>query len=158
MTGLGVKPIEMASPNYDDRKGAAVDMLILHYTGMLSGRAALARLCDPAAKVSAHYAIDEDGTIYALVPEARRAWHAGISYWAGAVDINARSIGIELINPGHDNGYRCATQFRPPAYLPIAMWRRRARKIPANSFPGQGWPWPASDFGRMQNFAISRLR
>jgi N-acetylmuramoyl-L-alanine amidase len=106
MTGLGVRPIEMGSPNQDDRQGVAVDMLILHYTGMISGRAALERLCDPAARVSAHYTIDEDGTSYAHVPEARRAWHAGVSYWAGAIDINARSIGIELINPGHDNGYR----------------------------------------------------
>jgi N-acetylmuramoyl-L-alanine amidase len=96
----------MGSPNQDDRQGVAVDMLILHYTGMISGRAALERLCDPAARVSAHYTIDEDGTSYAHVPEARRAWHAGVSYWAGAIDINARSIGIELINPGHDNGYR----------------------------------------------------
>jgi N-acetylmuramoyl-L-alanine amidase len=81
-------------------------MLVLHYTGMTSGEAALARLCDPAAKVSAHYTIDEDGTVYAMVPEAQRAWHAGLSFWAGARDINARSIGIELINPGHEFGYR----------------------------------------------------
>jgi N-acetylmuramoyl-L-alanine amidase len=154
MTGLGVKPIEMASPNYDDRKGVAVDMLILHYTGMLSGRAALARLCDPAAKVSAHYAIDEDGTIYALVPEARRAWHAGISYWAGAVDINARSIGIELINPGHDNGYRCFPEAQIGAAMalchglllrhPISSSRVLAHSDVAPSRkkdPGELFPW-----------------
>lgn len=81
-------------------------MLILHYTGMTSGEAALARLCDPAAKVSAHYAIDEDGTVTAMVPEAQRAWHAGVSFWAGVRDINTRSIGIELVNPGHEFGYR----------------------------------------------------
>jgi len=98
--------VERLSPNQDARDGSDVDMLVLHYTGMISGEAALARLCDPAAKVSAHYTIDEDGTVYAMVPEARRAWHAGLSFWAGARDINARSIGIELVNPGHEFGYR----------------------------------------------------
>jgi len=101
-----MKIIERPSPNQDTRGGVGVDMLVLHYTGMTSGEAALARLCDPAAKVSAHYTIDEDGTVYAMVPEAQRAWHAGLSFWAGARDINARSIGIELINPGHEFGYR----------------------------------------------------
>ncbi len=94
------------SPNHDARDGAAIDMLVLHYTGMASAEAALDRLCDPAAKVSAHYTIDEDGTIYDLVPEDRRAWHAGVSHWAGAANINSRSIGIELVNPGHEFGYR----------------------------------------------------
>ncbi len=98
--------IECPSPNHDDRKGRAVDILLLHYTGMESGAAALARLCDKAAKVSAHYLIEEDGRIFRLVPEERRAWHAGISCWAGARDINARAIGIELVNPGHEFGYR----------------------------------------------------
>lgn len=101
-----MKIIERPSPNQDARGGVGVDMLVLHYTGMISGEAALARLCDPAAKVSAHYTIDEDGTVYAMVPEAQRAWHAGQSFWAGARDINARSIGIELVNPGHEFGYR----------------------------------------------------
>ena len=95
----------MASPNHDER-GAPIDMLLLHYTGMKSASEALARLCDPAAKVSAHYTIDEDGTVYVHVPEARRAWHAGVANWAGETDINARSIGIELVNPGHEFGYR----------------------------------------------------
>jgi len=96
----------MPSPNHDARGDAAIDMLVLHYTGMKSAKEALKRLCDPAAKVSAHYTIDEDGTVYVHVPEARRAWHAGAAHWAGASDINARSIGIELVNPGHEFGYR----------------------------------------------------
>src|SRR6478752_3027915 len=96
----------MPSPNHDARGDAAIDMLVLHYTGMKSAKEALDRLCDPAAKVSAHYTIDEDGTVYSHVPEARRAWHAGVGHWAGASDINARSIGIELVNPGHEFGYR----------------------------------------------------
>jgi N-acetylmuramoyl-L-alanine amidase len=98
--------IQLPSPNHDDRRGRAVDMLVLHYTGMQSAAAALDRLCDPAAKVSAHYTIDEAGRVYAHVPEERRAWHAGRSFWAGEGDINACSIGIELVNPGHEFGYR----------------------------------------------------
>ena len=93
------------SPNHDARPGA-VDMLILHYTGMESAQAALDRLCSPEAKVSAHYLVDEDGAVWRLVAEERRAWHAGVSSWRGRRDINGASIGIELVNPGHDNGYR----------------------------------------------------
>jgi N-acetylmuramoyl-L-alanine amidase len=95
------------SPNHDARPaGQAVDILLLHYTGMRSGGEALDRLADPAAKVSAHYLIEEDGAVWRLVPEDRRAWHAGVGSWQGARDINARSIGIELVNPGHEFGYR----------------------------------------------------
>lgn len=101
-----MKRVEMPSPNHDGRDGADVDMLVLHYTGMASAEAALSRLTDAAAKVSAHYTIGEDGTVYAMVPEDRRAWHAGVSHWAGAVNINSRSIGVELVNPGHEFGYR----------------------------------------------------
>ena len=97
--------IDAPSPNFDARK-APPDMVVLHYTGMHGGEAALARLRDPEAKVSAHYLVEEDGRVFALVPEERRAWHAGVSYWKGERDINAVSIGIELVNPGHDWGYR----------------------------------------------------
>jgi len=100
-----MKLVERPSPNHEPRPGA-VDMLILHYTGMPTAAEALARLTDAATKVSAHYLIDEDGTIFRLVPEERRAWHAGISCWGGRRDINAASIGIELVNPGHEFGYR----------------------------------------------------
>lgn len=98
---------ETPSPNQDERKGScAPDMLILHYTGMTDAASALARLTDRASKVSAHYLIDEDGCCHRLVPEDRRAWHAGLSCWEGTTDINSRSIGIELVNPGHEFGYR----------------------------------------------------
>ncbi len=98
---------ERASPNFDQRPGGrAIDMLILHYTGMRSAEAALDRLCDPAARVSAHYLIEEDGRVWRLVPEEACAWHAGVSYWAGERNVNACSIGIELVNPGHEFGYR----------------------------------------------------
>jgi len=102
------RPIrDRPSPNHDARPaGRAIDMLLLHYTGMPSAAAALDRLTDDAAKVSAHYLIDEDGTVRRLVPEARRAWHAGAACWAGERDINGLSIGIELVNPGHEFGYR----------------------------------------------------
>jgi len=94
------------SPNFDERKdGAPPDMILLHYTGMQSGQAALDRLTSPASKVSAHYVVFEDGRIVQCVPERLRAWHAGESYWAGETDINSRAIGIEIVNPGHEFGY-----------------------------------------------------
>jgi N-acetylmuramoyl-L-alanine amidase len=94
------------SPNHDERKdGRSPDMILLHYTGMESGEAALERLCAPESKVSAHYVVFEDGRIVQCVPEMRRAWHAGVSSWAGEADINSCSIGIEIVNPGHDFGY-----------------------------------------------------
>jgi len=95
------------SPNHDARpEGAAIDHLILHYTGMRTGAEAVARLCDPASGVSAHYLVEEDGRVFCLVDEARRAWHAGVSHWRGASGLNGRSIGIEIVNPGHEWGYR----------------------------------------------------
>lgn len=99
--------VSRLSPNHNARPaGGAVDTLVLHYTGMRSCAAALDRLCDPVAKVSAHYLIDENGAVHALVPEDRRAWHAGAAFWRGARDVNGHSIGIELVNPGHEFGYR----------------------------------------------------
>ena len=95
------------SPNYDHRpKQFVVDMLVLHYTGMQDCRSALERLCDSQSKVSAHYLIDEDGICYQLVSELNRAWHAGRSSWKNETDINSLSIGIELVNPGHELGYK----------------------------------------------------
>ena len=99
--------IERPSPNFDARPaGRPIDMVVIHYTGMRSAKAAVARLCDPEAGVSAHYVIDEDGSVIRLVGEAKRAWHAGQAWWRGEADINARSIGVELVNPGHEFGYR----------------------------------------------------
>ena len=98
-------PIERASPNFDVR-AAAITMVVLHYTGMPSAAEALDRLTDPAAKVSAHWVVAEDGQVVKLVDEANRAWHAGKSWWRGITDINSASIGIEIVNPGHEFGYR----------------------------------------------------
>jgi N-acetylmuramoyl-L-alanine amidase len=149
-----VKLLQRPSPNQDDRGGGPVDMLVLHYTGMTSGEAAMARLCDPAAKVSAHYTIDEDGTVYAMVPESRRAWHAGLSCWAGARDINSRSIGIEMVNPGHEFGYHPFPAAQIDALIelgqavlarhPIAPWRVLGHSdvAPARKDdPGELFPW-----------------
>ena len=95
------------SPNHDERKdGRPPDMILLHYTGMTTGEAALQQLCSPESKVSAHYLVFENGRIVQCVPEQRRAWHAGVSSWAGETDINSCSIGIEIVNPGHEFGYR----------------------------------------------------
>jgi len=102
-----VTAIDRPSPNHGPRRaGAAVDILLLHYTDMARVADAIDRLCDPAAQVSAHYVVGEDGTVWRLVAESRRAWHAGVSWWAGEADINSRSIGIEVANTGHSHGYR----------------------------------------------------
>jgi len=100
-----MKVIEAPSPNFDSRT-AVPDTIVLHYTGMPTGEAALARLRDPEAKVSSHYVVEEDGRIFRLVPEERRAWHAGVSFWKGETDLNTRSVGVEIVNPGHEFGYR----------------------------------------------------
>lgn len=97
--------IPAPSPNFEPRK-APPDMIILHYTGMRTGAEALDRLRDPEAKVSCHYLVEEDGRIFSLVAEERRAWHAGVSFWKGERDINGVSVGIEIVNPGHEFGYR----------------------------------------------------
>ncbi|MGE0665910.1 MAG: N-acetylmuramoyl-L-alanine amidase [Sphingomonadales bacterium] len=95
------------SPNFSARPpGFDIDLLILHYTGMGSCKDAIDRLCDPEAKVSSHYLIDEDGTVHQLVTEDKTAWHAGQSCWEGKIGMNQRSVGIELVNPGHEHGYR----------------------------------------------------
>ncbi|NNE86808.1 MAG: N-acetylmuramoyl-L-alanine amidase [Silicimonas sp.] len=88
------------SPNFGDRKGSVVDLIVLHYTAMPDAEAALSRLCDPESEVSAHYLISKAGEIIRLVDEDKRAWHAGAGSWAGHEDVNGRSIGIELDNDG----------------------------------------------------------
>ncbi len=99
--------IRLNSPNFDARDPrVALCYIILHYTGMKNGAKARERLCNQAAKVSAHYLLEEDGSIYQLVDEDKRAWHAGESFWRGVTDMNSASIGIELVNPGHQFGYR----------------------------------------------------
>jgi N-acetylmuramoyl-L-alanine amidase len=129
-------------------------MIVLHYTGMRDGAAALDRLRDPGAKVSAHYLVEEDGRVFALVPEARRAWHAGQSFWAGERDINAASIGIEMVNPGHEFGYRDFPQAQVAAVMDLLADIRSRWTIPdarilghsdvaprRKTDPGERFPW-----------------
>ena len=110
--------VETPSPNFNERQ-LPVSMIVLHDTGMQSAAAALARLTDPAAEVSAHYLIDEDGTVHRLVAEDKRAWHAGQSHWRGITDVNSASIGIELVNPGHEFGYRDFAPAQIEALIPL---------------------------------------
>jgi len=129
-------------------------MVVLHYTGMASGPAALERLRDPAAKVSSHYLVEEDGRVFALVPEERRAWHAGVSFWAGERDINGLSIGVEIVNPGHEFGYRPFTEVQIAAVIALLDDMRGRWTIPDSRIlghsdvaptrkvdPGELFPW-----------------
>ncbi len=106
------------SPNHDER-ALSVSMIVLHYTGMPDAESAIARLTSPDAKVSAHYVVKEDGEILCLVDEQRRAWHAGKSYWRGITDINSASVGIEIVNPGHEFGYRPFPDEQIAAVIPL---------------------------------------
>ncbi|MES2337561.1 MAG: N-acetylmuramoyl-L-alanine amidase [Pseudomonadota bacterium] len=96
--------IDTPSPNFDERS-LPISAIVLHYTGMESAEAALERLRDPAAKVSSHYLVFEDGTVHRMVAEDKRAWHAGRSHWRGLNDLNSASVGIEIVNPGHEYKY-----------------------------------------------------
>jgi N-acetylmuramoyl-L-alanine amidase len=134
--------LERPSPNFDRRLGP-IDILVLHYTGMQSAEAAIERLTDPLSKVSCHWLIDEDGTVYRLVAEADRAWHAGKSFWAGERDINSRSIGIELVNPGHDWGYRPFPPAQMTALAELATGILERHAIPAARVLGHSDVAPA---------------
>ncbi|TNE58647.1 MAG: N-acetylmuramoyl-L-alanine amidase [Alphaproteobacteria bacterium] len=147
--------ISSPSPNFDARpEGQEVDILLMHYTGMRSGAAALERMCLPEAKVSAHYMVEEDGRVFQLVEEKDRAWHAGVSSWAGASDINARSIGIEIVNPGHEFGYRVFPDVQIAAVAELARGILSRHLVPAHRVlghsdvapirkedPGELFPW-----------------
>lgn len=147
------------SPNFDNRD-QSVDTLVLHYTGMETGEDALERLCDPGAKVSAHYMVWEDGRVAQLVGEDKRAWHAGVSFWKGETNLNARSIGVEIVNGGHDWPCEDGTL---PAYPDVQIaavialcqgilgrWKIPQTRIVGHSDiaptrkqdPGEHFPWP----------------
>ncbi len=111
-------PTDPISPNYDDR-ALSVSMIVLHYTGMPDAESAIARLTSPEAKVSAHYVVTEDGSVLQLVDEQHRAWHAGKSYWRGISDVNSASVGIEIVNPGHEFGYRPFPDEQIAALIPL---------------------------------------
>lgn len=167
--------IDKPSPNFDART-RPIDLVVLHYTGMQDAETALRRLTDPAPvagdypgpwqapdvlpdaplpRVSAHYVVGEGGEVYSLVAEEHRAWHAGASSWEGEGDVNARSVGIEIVNGGHDFGL---PDF-PPAQIEslilllqeiFARWPQLdARRVVAHSDiaperkadPGEKFPW-----------------
>jgi N-acetylmuramoyl-L-alanine amidase len=148
-----VELIEAPSPNFNART-APPDMVVLHYTGMPTGEGALERLRDPAAEVSAHYLVEEDGRVFRLVPEERRAWHAGRAFWAGETDINAASIGVEIVNPGHEFGYRAFPEAQVAAVIELLSEVRSRWDIPDGRIlghsdvaparkedPGELFPW-----------------
>jgi len=143
------------SPNFGAREGVvAPDMIVLHYTGMADAESAISRLCTPGTQVSAHYVVLEDGNIVQCVAESARAWHAGASFWAGETDINSCSIGIEIVNPGHDLGYPDFPLRQTAAVITLCkgiMLRRgvASHRVLAHSDvapgrkrdPGEKFPW-----------------
>lgn len=149
--------IERPSPNFDPRaEGKPIDILVLHYTGMRTAEDALARLCDPDARVSAHYTIDEQGRMYRHVDESARARHAGVSWWAGERDVNSRSIGIEIVNPGHEFGYVPFPEDQIAAVIDLSREILGRHPIPPHRVlghsdvaparkmdPGELFPWKA---------------
>lgn len=148
--------IDAPSPNFDARR-APPDMLVLHYTGMQTGEAALARLRDPEAKVSAHYLVEEDGRVFQLVPEERRAWHAGLSYWRGIRDVNSASIGIELDHPGHKYGYGEFPDAQFEALVPLLARIVKAHAIPRANVVGHSDVAPARKIDPGELFPWGRL-
>jgi N-acetylmuramoyl-L-alanine amidase len=174
------------SPNHGERlaeggNAMVIDILVIHYTGMAPDARALDWMCDPASSVSAHYFIDEAGAVWRLVSEERRAWHAGVSAWRGATDINSRSIGIELSNPGHEFGYRNFPQVQINAVIALAKDIVARHPIPPRNVvahsdiaparkidPGERFPWqhlaaagiglwPAGDPGRVSDDVTTML-
>ena len=158
---MSIVLVEKGSNNFDQRGiDVAVDMLVFHYTGMETAKKALNWLTDDNSKVSAHYLVDETGQIFKLVPEEERAWHAGVASWRGVHDVNARSIGIEIVNPGHEHGYKCFPLDQMVAVLElskdiISRYLIPARNILAHSDvaparkidPGElfNWKWLARE-------------
>lgn len=149
---------ELPSPNYGPRRAVEgqtrVRHLVVHYTGMTSCQRALERLCDTNAEVSAHYLIDEDGTVYRMVAEDMRAWHAGVGFWHGLRDINSTSVGIEIVNPGHEYGYRAFPAPQIAAFADLARDIMQRHSISAHDVlghsdiapgrktdPGELFPW-----------------
>lgn len=123
-----------AAANHEPRAaGVPVDMLIIHYTGMESGDGALDWLCSAQSRVSCHYLVFEDGRIVQMVPEERRAWHAGKAFWRGERDINSRSIGIEIVNPGHEFGYVAYPDAQMEAVIALSRDIVARRRIPARN-------------------------
>jgi len=143
------------SPNFGERnKGRVPDMILLHYTGMPDVEGAIAQLCTAGTDVSAHYVVLEDGRIVQCVPESRRAWHAGVAWWAGEDDINSCSIGVEIVNRGHDWGYPDFPLRQIAAVIALCRGIMLRRNVPSHRVlahsdvaphrkkdPGEKFPW-----------------
>jgi N-acetylmuramoyl-L-alanine amidase len=150
---MSLEVIPAPSPNFDARTSPP-DMIVMHYTGMRTGEEALARLRDPEAKVSSHYVVEEDGRVFSLVAEERRAWHAGRGSWKGETNCNAVSVGVEIVNPGHEFGYRAFPEAQVAAVIALTGDIRGRWQIPDNRIighsdlaparkqdPGELFPW-----------------
>ncbi len=151
-----IETIPAPSPNFNART-ALPNMVVLHYTGMQTGQAALDRLRDPEAQVSAHYLVEEDGRIFALIAEERRAWHAGVSFWKGETDINGLSIGIEIVNPGHEWGYRAFPDVQIAAVMELLTEIRGRWDIPDSRIIGHSDVAPARKEDPGELFPWARL-
>ena len=145
--------IDTPSPNFNDRK-RPVSLIVLHYTGMKDGPSALSRMRDKTAQVSAHYMIEEDGRLFRLVSEDKRAWHAGLSFWRGERDVNSASIGIEIVNGGHDFGLPPFPQAQIDTTIALVQALRAQYGLPPQAVighsdvapgrkadPGETFPW-----------------
>lgn len=148
--------IEAPSPNFDERK-LPVSMLVLHYTGMQDAASAIDRLRAPDAKVSAHYVVAEDGQVLRLVDESKRAWHAGKSHWRGIDDVNSASVGIEIVNPGHEWGYRPFPDAQIDALIPLVAGIVERHKITRGNVVGHSDIAPARKQDPGELFPWSRL-
>ena len=144
------------SPNWDERK-LPISMVVLHYTEMEGADAALERLTNPEAKVSAHYLISEAGEVIRLVDEDKRAWHAGISFWRGHRDVNSASIGIELDHPGHALGYREFSEAQFNALVPLLARITKDHGIPRANVVGHSDVAPARKIDPGELFPWERL-
>jgi N-acetylmuramoyl-L-alanine amidase len=147
--------IDCPSPNFDDRD-QPVSIVVLHYTGMADAASAIERLRDPESRVSCHYLIAEDGQVLRMVAEENRAWHAGRSYWRGVHHVNAASIGIEIVNPGHELGYRPFTAQQMDALVPLLAGIVLRHQVPRANMVGHSDIAPArkQDPGELFDWAL----
>ena len=148
--------IDCLSPNFDERD-QPISIVVLHYTGMEDGPSAIARLRDPEARVSCHYLIAEDGQVLRMVPEDKRAWHAGRSWWRGIQNVNGASIGIEIVNPGHEFGYRPFTEQQMTALIPLLAGIVQRHQIPRANVVGHSDVAPARKQDPGELFDWARL-
>lgn len=148
--------IDCPSPNFDERR-LPVSMLVLHYTGMEDAASAIDRLRDPDAKVSCHYLVDEDGKVLRMVDDDKRAWHAGRAWWRGVTDVNSASIGIEIVNPGHEFGYRPFTEAQMDTLVPLVGDLVKRHEIARSNVVGHSDVAPARKQDPGELFEWTRL-